>query len=126
MARQRPQKRHDAIVGRFAAQLREFRLARGMTQSSLARAARVTETYIGRLEAGRAAPGIDLVNRLAVALGTAVSDLLPTDGPPDTDQVLRSQAQRLFDDLLREADRPTLLLLVPLLAHLGGSPHTGR
>src|SRR5581483_8141416 len=77
----RPQKRQDEIVGRFAARLREVRLARGMTQAELAAVAKVTETYITRLEAGRAAPGIDLVNRLAKGLSTTVADLLPQDDP---------------------------------------------
>jgi len=112
---------HDEVVGRFATRLRELRHARGMTQTSLAEAAQVTSTYIGRLENGGAAPGIDLVARLAIALGAELTDLLPTTDPPDTVEVLRTQAQRLFDGLLRSADRETLQLLVPFLARLRDS-----
>jgi transcriptional regulator with XRE-family HTH domain len=115
----RPVKRQDEIVGRFAARLREVRSARGMTQADLAKHARVTETYIGRLEAGRAAPGIDLVARLAKGLSTTVADLLPQDNPPDPEQMLRKQARHLADDLIGAADRETLQLLVPLLARIG-------
>ena len=115
----RPQKRQDEIVGRFAARLREVRLARGMTQAELAAVAKVTETYITRLEAGRAAPGIDLVNRLAKGLSTTVADLLPQDDPPDTEVVLRRQARKLADELIGAADREMLQMLVPLLARLG-------
>lgn len=118
MAKQ-PQKRHDEIVRRFAARLREVRAARGMTQAELATAAKVTETYIGRLEAGKAAPGIDMVARLAKGLGTTVADLLPQDDPPDPADVLRRQARTLANDLIGNADRETLQLLVPLLARLG-------
>lgn len=119
--RKRQSIEHDAIVGRFAARLRELRHARGMTQTALAQAAQVTSTYIGRLENGGAAPGIDLVARLAVALGAELTELLPTTDPPDPVEVLRTQAQRLFDGLLTSADRETLQLLVPFLARLGES-----
>jgi transcriptional regulator with XRE-family HTH domain len=113
---------HDEIVRRFAARLRELRHARGMTQATLAQAAQVTSTYIGRLENGGAAPGIDLVARLAKALGAELTELLPTTDPPDPVDVLRIQAQRLFDGLLPAANRETLQLLVPFLARLGESP----
>ncbi|MBX9584066.1 MAG: helix-turn-helix transcriptional regulator [Gemmataceae bacterium] len=119
MGKRRPVKRQDEIVGRFAARLREVRLARGMTQADLAEAAKVTETYVTKLEAGRAAPGIDLVNRLAKGLSTTVADLLPQDEPPDPAEVLRKQAKKLADDLIKSADRETLQVLVPLLARLG-------
>ena len=84
----------------------------------LARQAHVTVSYIGRLEAGGAAPGIDLVDRLAHALGTTLSDLLPAAASPDTLAVLQERARRLFEDLLRAADRETLQMLNPLLARL--------
>lgn len=110
--------RHAEVVRLFAARLRELRHSRGLTQAELARQAHVTVTYIGRLEAGGAAPGIDLVERLAQALGTTLADLLPTTASPDTLAVLQERAQRLFDTLLRTADRETLLMLNPLLARL--------
>ena len=118
MARRRTRIQHAQIVELFAARLREVRRSRGMTQAELARAAHVTTTYIGRLESAGAAPGIDLVDRLAAALGTAMTDLLPTTAPPDTLTVLQDQAKRLFGTLLQRADRETLLMLNPLLARL--------
>jgi transcriptional regulator with XRE-family HTH domain len=102
----------------FAARLRELRHSRGLTQVELARQAHVTVSYIGRLEAGGAAPGIDLVDRLAHALGATLSDLLPVAASPDTLGVLQERARRLFEDLLRAADRETLQMLNPLLARL--------
>ena len=67
MARQKKQIDHDEIVRRFGTRLREVRASRGMTQSDLADRANVSEAYVGRLERGRAAPGIDLVEKLARA-----------------------------------------------------------
>jgi transcriptional regulator with XRE-family HTH domain len=128
MARKRKRQpiQHDVIVGRFAARLKELRRGRGMTQAELARQAHVTTTYVGRLENGGAAPGIDLVARLASALGVELVELLPTADPPNPDEVLRAQARRLFDGLLPNADRDTLQLLVPFLARLSEAPALGR
>lgn len=120
MAR-RPVKKQDELVLRFAARLREVRMARGMTQADLAAATKITESYMSRLEAGKAAPGVDLVGRLAKGLSTTVADLLPEDEPLDTEVVLRKQARILADDLIETADRETLQMLVPLLARLGTS-----
>lgn len=125
MARKKQRISHDPIVELFAAKLRELRRSRGMTQAELARQAHVTPTYIGRLENGGAAPGIDLVDRLAKALGTTTHELLPTTASPDTLAVLREQARRLFDAVLQNADRETLLGLCPLLARLAESPDRG-
>ncbi len=127
MARKRKARiEHAEVVRLFAARLRELRRSRGMTQAELARQAQVTASYVWRLESGGAAPGIDLVERLARALGTTTHDLLPTSAPPDTDVHLRQQARSLFDALLQSADRETLLMLVPLLARLGESPSRNR
>jgi transcriptional regulator with XRE-family HTH domain len=84
-----------------------------MTRAESARRAHVTTSYVGRLEAGGAAPRIDLVDRLAEALGTKVADLLPETAPQDTPAVLRDQARAVLDGLLRTADRETPLMLCP-------------
>lgn len=126
MARRRKRTRQADIVVRFAAKLRELRRSHGMTQAELAAKAHMVGSYIGRLEAGGAAPGIDLVARLADALGTTVHELLPLGPPPNTEAVLRSRAEELFAGLLKSADRDDLLLLTPLLARLGESPVVKR
>jgi transcriptional regulator with XRE-family HTH domain len=108
----------DEVLRLFAARLKEVRRSRGLTQMELSRQAQVTASYIWRLESGGAAPGIDLVARLALALGTTIHDLLPATAPPDTSAMLLDQARALFDALLAAADRETLLMLNPLLARL--------
>jgi transcriptional regulator with XRE-family HTH domain len=104
------------ISGRAAARNR-------LTQLELARRASVTTSYIGRLEAAGAAPGIDLLARLSDALGCPVGDLLPVADPPDTDAMLRERATELFSNVLRAADREMLMMLNPLLARLVDSAH---
>ena len=72
-----------------------------MTQAELARVAEVTATYISRLESAGAAPGIDLVARLATALGSTVTELLPTTTPPDPLPGLKEQAKTPAGHLAR-------------------------
>lgn len=112
---------HAPIVSRFAAKLREVRVTRGMTQVELARLAHVTSSYITRLETARTAPGIDLVDRLSVALGCSASDLLSTDQPPDPIPVLKGQVRRLADTILAEGDVETLQLTAQILARIVAS-----
>jgi transcriptional regulator with XRE-family HTH domain len=118
---------HAEIVRLFAARLRELRHSRGLTQAELARQAHITTSYVTRLESGGAvAPGIDLVERLAKALATTISDLLPTTASPDTLELLRDRSQRLFSSILVSADRDFLLMLNPLLARLNESMNRSR
>ena len=126
MAKKQQPIRQAEIVGRFANQLRELRHSRGMTQAELAHAARTTTSYIGRLESGAVAPGIDLLERLAIAVGATTADLLPAEKTPDTFGVLKVRAHELFNRLVESADRETLLMLVPLLTRLGESPTRRR
>ncbi len=126
MAKRKSRIRQAEIVQRFGERLRELRRSRGMIQAELARAAHVTVSYIWRLESGGAAPGIDLVDRLAKALGATLTDLLPSTETTDTLAVLREQARRLFDGLLQTADRETFLMLNPLLARLSEAPSKSR
>ncbi|HEX5471095.1 MAG TPA: helix-turn-helix transcriptional regulator [Lacipirellulaceae bacterium] len=126
MAKKKPTIKQAEIVELFAARLREVRSSRGMTQAELARQAKVAISYVWKLESGAAAPGIDLLARLASALGTTPQDLLPTAPQPDSITLLRDQAKRLFESLMESADQPTLIMLCPLLARLGESPTRRR
>jgi transcriptional regulator with XRE-family HTH domain len=125
MARKK-QIEHDPIVSRFGRRLRELRASRGLTQAQLAESAGVTVSYITRLEAGYYAPGIDLVQKLATALGTSAADLLPTeDPPPDAVAVLRERARTLFEGLVAAEDQAALSLLVQLLDQLNRASSSG-
>ena len=78
----------------------------------------LTVTYLSRLESAGSTPGIDLVARLADALGTTIHDLLPVTAPPDTRSVLRQQAERLVGTIAESADPEALSLLNQILAIL--------
>jgi len=110
--------RHDAIVAAFAEKLRQARRSRGMTQRDLARESHLTESYISRLENGAIAPGIDLVARLARALGSPIGELLPVGEAPERNAraVATEQAKRLFESVLQSQDPSFVYLLVQILA----------
>lgn len=119
--RKKQQVKHAEIVQRFSRALRTQRLSAGMTQAELARQSHVTTSYVTRLERAMSAPGIDLVDRLAQALGCTVSDLLPTADPPDQTAVLRDQVRRLSEALANESDAATLSLVAQVLARISSS-----
>ena len=57
--------------------LKERREAKGMSQMALAKVARVGRTYIVKLESGdKKNPSLDVLKRLAKALGVDVTELL--------------------------------------------------
>lgn len=126
MTKRKPRVAQAPIVERFAARLRELRRSRGMTQADLARQAKVTLSYVGKLEAGLSAPGIDLVERLASALGVSFAEMVPQTEPPDSEAVLREQARKLTATLVEGADRETLQMFNPLLARLLEVPNRRR
>ncbi len=109
--------RQSEIVRVFAERLRETRVSYGMTQAELAAKAHVTTSYIWRLEAAASAPGIDLLERLAKALGVAPADLL-INRRSQPIPILKEQLEKLFTSLIQSADQDLLLLLNPLLARL--------
>jgi transcriptional regulator with XRE-family HTH domain len=109
---------HEVIVERFARRLRELRVGLGMTQAELARRAEVTTTYVSKLESAGSAPGLDLVEKLATALGVGTTELIQIPHPDDASAVAREQARELFESLLKIADQQTFAMLNPFLALL--------
>lgn len=49
--------------------IRELRIAQGWTQEQLAEIAGITSSNLGRIEAGRYAVSLDILNKIAMALG---------------------------------------------------------
>jgi transcriptional regulator with XRE-family HTH domain len=56
--------------------LRRLRESKGMTQTALAKKARISREHLNRLEAGRYDPAVGVVQRLARALGVSLMELL--------------------------------------------------
>jgi len=64
------------IRQRLAVNLRRVRLEKGWSQEAFAHEADLHRTYISDLERGARNPSIEVVDKLAVALGVAVGALL--------------------------------------------------
>ena len=118
MAKRKKHVEHAGIVKGFAERLRDVRREKGMRQADLARAAHISESYVRTLEAARAACSIDLLDRLANALGTTPAALLPVAVPPDDLTVLREQIRRQVERIVESDDRQSLTLLSQLLARV--------
>ena len=113
------------VIEAFAKRLKEVRTACGMTQKGLAEKAHVTLSYVSKLEAGGAAPGLDLLERLAESLGVTISELLPRPVAVDVaDQ--RKSLQLRFEALVSKSGEETISMLNSLLMRLGEAPTIGR
>jgi len=60
----------------FAANLRRLRHAKGISQEDLAYEADVNRTYVSKLEKGVSYPGLEIIAKLADALGVEPAELL--------------------------------------------------
>ena len=61
---------------RFGANVRRLRQAKGLSQEGLAQMAGIHRTYIGAVERGERNVSIDNMERIAVAVGASIADLL--------------------------------------------------
>ena len=97
----------DADAGlRVAAQVREIRLARHMSQRQLAGRMQVPRTYISKIENGKAIPTLGSLQRLAVALGVEVRELV------------RDARSRRDEEVTAILSDPFLAEIAVLLPHL--------
>lgn len=65
----------------LAANLKRYRRERGVSQEELAHLAEIDRTYISSLERCQYAASIEVVDRLAKALGVQAADLLVQISP---------------------------------------------
>jgi DNA-binding XRE family transcriptional regulator/mannose-6-phosphate isomerase-like protein (cupin superfamily) len=64
----------------FGAQVRAFRAARRLTAAALAERCGVSRSLISQIETGRISPSLDVVRRLAGALGVPIAALFGPEG----------------------------------------------
>lgn len=63
----------------FAARLREVRTSQGLSQEKLAELASLHRTYVSLVERGERNITIDNMEKLALALGVPLRELLPNE-----------------------------------------------
>ena len=64
-----------ALAGRLAANLRQLREARGLTQEQIAKLAGLPRATWGHLESGEANPTLSVLHRAALALQVPIEEL---------------------------------------------------
>lgn len=87
-----------AAVGR---RIRELRARRGMTRKALAREAKVSERYLGQVEAGDGNVSIMLLRRIAAALNVSLVDIFTSDYTAEK-QLIARLLHRLPEHRLEE------------------------
>lgn len=66
----------NQIVNSFGTTVRQLREARAWSHERLAERADLNRSYIGELERGQAIPSLLTINKLSLALGVSLSNLL--------------------------------------------------
>jgi len=66
----------SSICVRVGARIRELRLAKGWTQQLLADHAQIERSHLARLEDGKREAGLMMLEKIAEALETSLSELL--------------------------------------------------
>jgi len=65
-----------ALSNEFGAALRRIRNDKGMTQDALAEKLEINSPYISRLESGQKHPSLEMIWKLAKAMGIKASDII--------------------------------------------------
>ena len=74
--RKRPPVRTRPVEARVGEEVRRLRLAAGLTQHDLALGARMSNSYISRLEAGEVNPTVEALHRIARIFGTTIDAIV--------------------------------------------------
>ncbi len=72
--------------------IRKLREERGLSQSVLAKRAKITREYVNKLEAGRYDPTVGVLQRIAKGLGVPVTELLEGKGKEAVKMLCRYEA----------------------------------
>jgi transcriptional regulator with XRE-family HTH domain len=80
--------RHSEMLHQVSKDLKQARLAAGVSQHDLATAARIAQSYVSKVEAGAGMPRLEVLVAMATALGMEPSlKLFPATGPRIRDRV---------------------------------------
>ncbi|MCS6926250.1 MAG: helix-turn-helix transcriptional regulator [Candidatus Binatia bacterium] len=93
------------FLAAFGKRIRELRARRGMTRKALAREAKVSERYLGQVEAGDGNISIILLRRIAAALNVSLPDIFTPEYSAEKQLIgrllHRLPAHRLEEVILR-------------------------
>ena len=101
--------------------VRRFRVAAGLTQAQLAERVEAAVETISRIERGKLAPSVDLLGRIAKAVGTTIDELLASK-PGKKASGVRASVQRVVAllDPLTDAEVDDVRRSIKALLTIGG------
>ena len=120
-------RKRQSAVSAFAGRLRELRQRRGLSQARLAAKAAVNLSYYNKLERAEAEPGLELIGRLAEALGIPISDLVSVEASKrEPLPALRSLARENFERAIQKGSGQELAMMTMLGALLDSALSRNR
>lgn len=112
--------KNENSFSKFSGYLKDLRQRKGMSIAELAKLSNVSQSYINRLElSGRKEPSINIVIRLAEALGVKPHYFLDTlySEPTDLIEVLRSNPEiQVKGKTLSEEEVEKLIKIIELVS----------
>lgn len=84
------------MVKIFGRNLKNLRIAKGLTQEQLGELAKVNYKYLGEIERGEKCPTAIVVYKISKALGCSVCEILSTEDCRCIDENLLKEAEGLF------------------------------
>lgn len=121
----------DSLATRLGANMRQLRQTRGVTQQQLAKLAQLPRATWSNLESGSANPTLEVLHKVALALGVSIEELLAT--PKAEIKLYKSgslphkQRGPVLVNTLLPDEIPGLQLerlRIPIAGRLIGVPHT--
>ena len=104
------------ITEQVAAQIKEFRLMRSLSQEELALRANLNPAYFGQVERGLKCPTIDTLYKIAKALDVSLSELVCVDRPTDYSKDYSQRINHLFFEIPEEKHNQIFKLLEDIAA----------
>ena len=102
---------------RLGQRIRQERLRLNLTQSVLAEAIDISDTYMGQIERGERSLTLDTLVRLVNRLGVTI-DYLLQDYVPTTDENLFEQLKQLLDNQSDKSKQMVLTIAKSVLQYL--------
>ncbi len=102
---------------KLGSRIREERLSMNLTQTQLAEAANISDTFVGAIERGERGLALDTLVSIATTLGVTV-DYLLADSIPVNDTNIVAQFRQIIDGQSLERKRMAIGLLRAIFTYL--------
>lgn len=91
--------------------IKELRKRKGITQKELAEELNITDSAITRYESGKREPNIDMINKIAAALGVSINELL-LDSVVNLSDMTKEDKENYIDLIIEYPEFKSLIELI--------------